>query len=92
MALGAHSETYNGVSMDAAPTPKPANSLPTYMIASEPLELACSATPTQVMIPAPTRGHLRPKRSAMGQDYVGQRVCQAFASRRLQGRLEGNVR
>lgn len=32
MALGAHSETYKGVSIDAAPTPNPEISRPAYSI------------------------------------------------------------
>lgn len=79
MALGAHSETYSGVSMDAAPIPKPATRRAMYMHASEPLDPACSATPVQVSIPAPTRGHFRPNRSATreawGEVFSGERRC-----------------
>lgn len=71
MALGAHSETYSGVSIDAAPTPRPATRRPTYMHASDPLDPACRATPRQVMTPAPTRGHFLPHLSATTEDYGG---------------------
>lgn len=79
IALGAHSDTYNGVSMDAAPTPKPATRRPIYMMAREPLDPAWRATPAQVTAPAPTRGHFLPQVSAMREVCRLRRVGEVFS-------------
>ena len=66
-ARGAHSETYSGVNIDAAPTPKPATNRPTNIAAKFPvlLDAACMMTPMHVMTPVPTRDHLLPYRSVI---------------------------
>lgn len=58
--------------MEAAPTPKPPTSRPTYMHPSDPLEPACKATPIQVSTPAQTRGHFLPNRSAITDAWVAR--------------------
>jgi hypothetical protein len=76
MALGAHSETYSGVSMEAAPTPKPAISLPTYSIGRLNVGADWSAMPTQVMAADTISDHLRPNLSEKGAacKLMSQRV------------------
>lgn len=77
MALGAHSETYSGVNMDAAPTPKPAMNRPTYMMARLPLatDPVWKTTPTMVMAPVPIRAHRLPQRS-VSQGVIKQAAKQ----------------
>lgn len=56
--------------MEAAPTPKPPTSRPAYIHPRDPLDPACKATPTQVTVPAHTRGHFLPNRSATRDAWV----------------------
>jgi hypothetical protein len=86
MALGAHSDTYNGVSMEAAPTPRPAVNRPTYMAGKFPVfaEPVCMMTPTMVIMPVPMRAYLRPQRSVshgVTKQAAKQPACRVDATR-----------
>ncbi len=66
MARGAFSDTYTGLMVLAAPTPKPEMKRPAYMGPRLPDAAACMATPTMMVIAVNTRHGFRPNRSVSG--------------------------